>query len=97
MTLPTIIARHLIIEGRVQGVGFRYGVLTEAQQHQVVGWVRNCADGTVEAWLQGTPENVDALIQWCRRGPRTASVTGLAVSEQAIDETLSDFQVSRYR
>lgn len=73
--------RHLIITGRVQGVGFRQYLAYKAQQFQISGWVRNCHDGSVAAMIQGAPENVAAIIERAKRGPRNASVTDVTVSE----------------
>ncbi len=76
-----VITRHLIISGRVQGVGYRYYLTHKAQQFHLTGWVRNRLDGSVEAMLQGTPENIESLLLRAHRGPPQASVTGIAVSE----------------
>ena len=65
---------HLEIAGEVQGVGFRVGLYREAQRRDVTGWVRNRSDGRVEALLQGAREDLEALEEWCRRGPRYARV-----------------------
>ncbi|HZE09988.1 MAG TPA: acylphosphatase, partial [Burkholderiales bacterium] len=70
-------AKHLLISGRVQGVGFRYAMGEEAERLGATGWVRNRRDGTVEAAVDGAPEAVDALISWARRGPPSARVTGV--------------------
>lgn len=85
-------AMNLKIYGRVQGVWYRESMRREAEVHGVNGWVRNCTDGTVEAYVEGTPEAVDAVIAWCRRGPPTARVSN--VETIASDFTHSqDFQV----
>lgn len=68
--------------GRVQGVFFRDSVRREAAGREVAGWVRNCADGTVEAVFEGTSEDVDALVAACRRGPGQADVTQVEVTEE---------------
>lgn len=60
---------HLIVHGRVQGVGYRAFVEHEATQRGLRGWVRNCRDGTVEALLSGAAEAVEDMIVACRRGP----------------------------
>lgn len=73
--------RHLRIAGRVQGVGFRLYMQREARARGITGWVRNRADGTVEAVVQGTPEAVEALIAWARHGPSSAVVSGVKVAE----------------
>jgi len=66
--------RQIRVSGRVQGVGFRYALRDEARRLGLCGWVRNCADGTVEALLQGDAEAVAALVAWARRGPPLARV-----------------------
>lgn len=71
------ITRHLRIAGRVQGVGYRDSLRREALANSVTGWVRNRRDGTVEAVLQGAPAAVDAVLDWARRGPAAARVTGI--------------------
>lgn len=75
-----MITRHLTITGTVQGVGYRNYIAYKARQFHIVGWVRNRSDGSVEAVVQGTPENVDALIVRAHRGPPKASVQGVKVN-----------------
>jgi acylphosphatase len=80
--------RHVWVSGRVQGVWFRDACAREAAAHDVQGWVRNLADGSVEAVFEGTADAVDALVDWCRAGPPRARVTGVeARDEPAIGET----------
>jgi len=74
-------AKHLLISGRVQGVGFRYSMGEEAERLGVTGWVRNRRDGTVEAVVDGASGAVDALISWARRGPSSARVTDVQISD----------------
>ena len=71
--------RHLIITGRVQGVCFRASMAREAQALGVTGWVRNRADGSVEAMVAGSPERIAAIMNWARRGPPAAQVGHVAV------------------
>jgi acylphosphatase len=68
------------IEGRVQGVWFRAWTVEEAQKRHLRGWVRNRRDGSVEAQFAGPAEQVDAMVEACRRGPPHARVDGLAAS-----------------
>jgi acylphosphatase len=74
-------AKHLVISGRVQGVGFRYAMAEEAERLGVSGWVRNRRDGTVEAVVDG--DAADALLDWAKRGPPAARVIDVRVSEIA--------------
>ena len=69
--------RHVMIRGRVQGVGYRYFVEREAQLRDLEGWVRNRRDGSVEAVFSGPAEVVAAMIAACRRGPSSARVEAL--------------------
>ena len=69
------------ITGRVQGVGFRYATLREAQRAGVAGWVRNLADGRVEVWAEGESGDVDRLLDWLRKGPRFAGVERVEQAE----------------
>ena len=68
---------RLAIRGRVQGVGFRYAMVNEAESLGVAGWVRNRRDGSVEAVIQGDAAAVESLLRWARRGPPAAVVSGV--------------------
>jgi acylphosphatase len=70
-------AVRLVIEGRVQGVGYRYWTVEEARARGLDGWVRNLPDGTVEALVSGPSDAVEAMIAACREGPSLASVTAI--------------------
>jgi acylphosphatase len=72
--------KHLSIHGNVQGVGFRYHFSEQAQYLGITGWVRNRRGGSVEAMIQGSPEAVEAMLAWARRGPAAASVERIEVS-----------------
>jgi acylphosphatase len=76
-----LVAKHLTISGRVQGVGYRASMIDEARRLGVTGWVRNRRDGTVEAVVDGAPAAVAAIIDWARRGPRGASIDRVAVAD----------------
>jgi acylphosphatase len=81
------IALRLEIRGLVQGVGYRWSMVEEARRQGVRGWVRNRHDGTVEATVIGSPEAVDRIVAWARRGPRSSVVEAVDVfaGEGAFD------------
>jgi acylphosphatase len=88
MTETYTIVRRVMVEGYVQGVGYREFTRQAALRLNVSGWVRNRPDGAVEALLRGAPEGVEALIAEMRRGPRFAGVDNLSVIEH--DEAHGD-------
>ena len=85
--------RHVVIYGFVQGVGFRFSVERAASSRGVAGWVRNRPDGAVEAIFEGASEDVEALVEFCRRGPRGADVERVEVAEESA-EGLAGFRVT---
>jgi len=86
------IRRRVTVSGSVQGVFFRGSTAEQARRHGVDGWVRNRRDGAVEAVFEGPPQAVDALLDYCRRGPRWARVEALEVVEEP-PEGLRGFEV----
>lgn len=89
-----MIARQLVVRGVVQGVGYRAALVAEARRLGIAGWVRNRADGSVEAHAIGEAEAVEALVDWARQGPRLAVVRGVEVREAAPDGSVA-FTVER--
>lgn len=81
--MPAARPVHLLVSGRVQGVGFRDWLAGTARAHNVSGWVRNRRDGSVEAVLAGDEAAVQAVREACRRGPPMARVDD--VMAEAID------------
>ena len=73
-----------IVTGRVQGVAFRASTVDEARRLGLTGWVRNCADGSVELEAQGDAAMVASLLAWCGHGPPAARVAGVAVEDQTV-------------
>jgi acylphosphatase len=71
------VIRHMVVHGRVQGIGYRAFVEHEALRRGIEGWVRNRRDGSVEAMLAGDADAVTAMIEDCRRGPYSARVDTL--------------------
>jgi len=74
-------ARHLRIFGLVQGVGYRASFEVQARALRLCGWVRNRRDGSVEAVVDGEPQAIEKIIVWSRRGPSSARVSEVAVTE----------------
>lgn len=79
------ITKQLFITGRVQGVAFRFYMERKARELGVTGWVRNRRDGSVEAVVQGTAGAVEAMIAWARRGPPSAVVAEVRVTDAGGD------------
>jgi acylphosphatase len=77
------ITRLARVRGRVQGVGFRDACAREAVRLGLTGWVRNRADGSVEATLQGAPDALARMQDWLARGPAAARVDGLDLEDVA--------------
>ncbi|OZI33712.1 acylphosphatase [Bordetella genomosp. 5] len=80
---------HIIVRGKVQGVGYRHATVRRAHLVGATGWVQNMEDGTVEALIQGTPDQVDQMLEWLRRGPPAAVVTDI---ETRRDDTEKRFR-----
>ena len=92
---PDAVRARLRIRGRVQGVFFRGSMCAEARTIGVYGWVRNCADGSVEAVAEGARTAVDRLIAWAHQGPPGALVTDVEVAWEAERGGLADFTTRR--
>ncbi len=72
---------HVIVRGAVQGVGYRYTMRMVAREASVAGWVRNLRDGSVEAEVEGSADQVDDVLAWMAEGPPGASVTTARVTD----------------
>ncbi|MDQ7794421.1 MAG: acylphosphatase [bacterium] len=86
---------RLVVQGRVQGVNFRYHTRVKALALGLTGTVRNCSDGSVEAVFQGDRRAVEKAIAWCRRGPRSARVRDLQVAWEEPEQPLAGFEILR--
>ncbi len=65
---------HVVIAGRVQGVGFRYATCRQADALGLTGWVGNLPQGSVEAEFEGPKNRLEEMLEWCRAGPSFAQV-----------------------
>jgi len=84
---------HVLISGRVQGVGFRYSTYHEAQALGLTGWVRNVSDGRVEAEFEGPQSSLEQMLSWCRVGPRLAKVTQVDVAWETREPRYNEFRM----
>jgi acylphosphatase len=89
-----VIARRVVATGQVQGVGFRWFTAEAAAREGVTGWVRNLADGRVEAWVEGEREAVLRVELAMRRGPSRARVEIVRVSEEEPSGAFATFSVT---
>ena len=87
-------AHRVVVIGRVQGVFFRQSAVEKARELGVGGWVRNCADGSVQAHVEGEPDAVEAMLDWLRRGPSHADVDAVEVTD-AEPENSAPFEIRR--
>lgn len=93
-TADTPRAFRAIVEGRVQGVGFRYSAMHEAHSLGIRGWVRNEDDGSVGIFAEGDSASLDRYAAWLERGPPGAVVTALRLHAATPTGTFSDFDVA---
>ena len=84
---------HVMIKGWVQGVAFRYNTKSAACEYDVKGWVRNKADGSVEAIFEGAKDKVEALLGWCKKGPKMAVVKNIDVTWESFTGEFSEFDI----
>lgn len=89
------IARKFLIKGDVQGVGYRFFAQRAAARHQVVGYVRNCSDGTVEALAEGPPNSVEAFKHDLATGPQWAVVDQVEELVLEPSGSYSAFRIER--
>ena len=87
---PAREARRIVITGSVQGVGYRWNMVQQAQRLGLTGWVRNRRDGSVEAVACGGDEELAALIAWSRIGPTGAQVKQVHVERPTLHEDLGE-------
>mgnify|MGYP000275958115 CR=1 FL=1 len=87
------VAARVVIDGRVQGVFYRASMQSEAARQGVRGWVRNQADGTVAAHVEGRREAVEATLTWCWQGPAASRVTQVDVTWGYPEGDLDRFEI----
>jgi acylphosphatase len=85
---------HVYISGRVQGVFFRAETQRTAKGFNLRGWVRNIADGRVEALFEGEERSVDKMLDWCHIGPPSARVEDVITEEEQYTGEFRDFSIT---
>lgn len=84
---------YIIVTGKVQGVFFRMETFYQAKNENVMGWVRNRLDGRVEAIFEGPKENVEKMVEFCKKGPKGAIVNYIEVTWEEYVGKFQDFQI----
>ena len=88
-----MVARHIIVSGKVQGVFFRKNTKLKAEEFNLCGWVKNTSDNKVEIFAQGNEKNLIIFSDWCMQGPPKAKVKKVDVTETQPDKSLNDFSI----
>ena len=89
---PAFESVKVLITGKVQGVYYRHSTVRMAHQLKLRGWVQNCDDGSVEAVLQGEPDQIDRMLAWMRSGPPAARVQDVISETLATEKRYESFQ-----
>ena len=84
---------HVHVSGTVQGVYYRANTREQAQERDVAGWVKNLADGRVEAVFEGDESDVEAMVEWCHEGSPAAEVEDVAVEWEEPTGAFDGFEV----
>ena len=87
--------KHLVISGKVQGVGFRYWLQRMAAEKNIFGWVKNKISGNVEALIIGNDKEVNDMIKLCGQGPLSSNVNRVEVNEYTKDYLKKSFDIIR--
>ena len=85
--------KHLVISGKVQGVGFRYWLQRLAVEKNICGWVKNKTSGNVEALIVGEEKEIQELIKLCEMGPGSAKIDYVQINDYSKDYIKKDFDI----
>jgi len=85
--------KHIIIKGKVQGVGYRYWLYKEAIEKNISGWVRNKISGEVEALVIGNDTDINNLIKLCKKGSPLSKVTKIKVQNYPKEFLKKSFNI----
>ena len=84
---------HIVISGKVQGVGFRYWLYQNSNERNVYGWVKNKFNGDVEAVLIGSYKNVEEILELCKKGPLSSKVTYIKIQNYEQEYSKKSFNI----
>jgi acylphosphatase len=87
-------SKHILVQGKVQGVFYRATAKEVADKLNIKGWIRNTQEGSVEIVASGDEPSLQSFIDWCQKGPEYAYVHSLVVSD-APEESFSAFTIKR--
>ena len=90
---PGLKRMHALVDGHVQGVGFRYFVVEQAQELNLTGWVRNLTDGKVEVTAEGNSSDLDSFISRLNEGPRGSHVLEVVIDWLPAEGTFTLFSI----
>jgi acylphosphatase len=88
-----LIAKHILVKGRVQGVFFRKNTREVAEALNITGWVKNTDEGHVEILAQADRDAVEQFIKWCRQGPPKAYVEKVEIEDANINTNIKRFSI----
>ncbi len=88
-----VVRAHVFVEGRVQGISYRYWARKTAQGLGLTGWVKNLADGRVEAVFEGSKSKVEKIIEKCHEGPMLAGVKHIDVIWEKATREFNNFEI----
>jgi len=86
---------HIVITGKVQGVGFRYWLYQKSNERNIYGWVKNKISGEVEAVLIGDCKNVDEILELCKQSPLSSKVTNIKIQNYKKEQFKKYFYIFR--
>jgi len=90
----SLLCAHIVVEGIVQGVSFRYFCRREAVRLNLTGWVRNRREGSVEILAEGSAENLREFTDWCRHGPVYARVDAIKIDTTPATGSFASFEIA---
>ncbi|HZI02300.1 MAG TPA: acylphosphatase [Flavisolibacter sp.] len=88
------LTKHILIKGKVQGVFYRVTAKDAGTALGIKGWIKNTADGHVEACISGKEEAIESFINWCWKGPKDAEVIDIEIKESDY-QSFSHFEILR--